>query len=321
MPAKTSGTRKGAGPASAAGQADPAPAAGERSAALEALLSILDLEPLEQNLFRGVSPKQGWQRVYGGQVLGQALVAAQRTIAEARTAHSLHAYFLIGGDPAAPLVYQVERVRDGGSFTTRRVKAIQHGREIFIMSASFHKAEAGFEHQQPMPSVPRPEDLPSEADLRAKLIRHLPENMRGYWERERPIEVRPVDASRYLTRGKARPEQSVWMRANGRLPDTPALHQCVLAYASDFTLLDTALIAHGKLMFDKDVQLASLDHALWLHRPFRADDWLLYVQDSPSAHGARAFCRGSIYTRDGVLVASVAQEGLTRPRDTRFVVR
>ena len=288
--------------------------------ALAALLSILDLEQLEQNLFRGQSPQHGWQRVYGGQVLGQALVAAVRTVDEPRTAHSLHAYFLLGGDPSHPIIYDVERIRDGRSFTTRRVKAIQHGRAIFVMSVSFHKAEEGFTHHSEMPQVPLPDELPSEHELKRHLMAQLPETMRGYWQRERPIEMRPVDIARYLKREKATPVQHIWMRANGRLPADLKLHQCVLAYATDFTLLDTALIAHGKLLFDADIQLASLDHALWLHRPFRADEWLLYSQDSPSAHGARAFCRGSVYTQDGALVASVAQEGLVRRRTTAVVI-
>jgi acyl-CoA thioesterase-2 len=296
----------------------PKPAGG---AALSALVGILDLERLEENLFRGRSPAQGWQRVYGGQVLGQALVAAGRTVEAGRIAHSMHAYFLLGGDPSVPLLYEVERIRDGASFTTRRVKAIQHGRPIFATSVSFHKSEDGFDHQAKMPKVPKPEDLPSEQELQRQLMAHLPENMRSYWERERPIEMRPVEADRYVTRRKAEPVQHIWMRANGRLPDDLRLHQCILAYASDFTLLDTALIAHGKLLFDKDMQLASLDHALWLHRPFRADDWLLYVQDSPSASGARGFCRGSVFTREGVLVASTTQEGLMRPRETAFVIK
>jgi acyl-CoA thioesterase-2 len=252
-------------------------------------------------------------------VLGQALVAAVRTVPTDRFAHSLHAYFLLAGDPSRPIVYNVERVRDGGSFTTRRVTAIQHGRAMFVMSASFHIAEPGLDHQNTMPKVPPPEDLPSEQQLTAKLLAHLPENMRSYWERERPIEMRPLDVSRYFAREKRAPEQMVWMRASGRLPDAFPLHQCVLAYASDFTLLDTALIAHGKLMFDKDMQLASLDHALWFHRPFRADEWMLYAQDSPSSHGARGFCRGNVFTRDGVLIASVCQEGLMRERTSAFV--
>jgi acyl-CoA thioesterase-2 len=186
---------------------------------------------------------------------------------------------------------------------------------------SFHLNEPGYDHQIAMPKVPFPEDLPTEADLKTKMLAILPPELRSYWERERPIELRPVDVSRYFAREKRNPEQCIWMRASGRLPDTLSLHQCVLAYASDFSLLDTALIAHGKLMFDKDVQLASLDHALWLHRPFRADEWLLYAMDSPSSHGARGFCRGSVYTRDGTLVASVAQEGLMRQRDSRYVPR
>ena len=297
------------------------PAKPKAGSALDGLLSILDLEPLEENLFRGRSPQQGWQRVYGGQVLGQALVAAVRTVPEDRFAHSLHGYFLLAGDPSRPIVYNVERVRDGGSFTTRRVTAIQHGRAMFVMSASFHIAEPGLDHQNTMPKVPPPEDLPSEQQLTAKLLAHLPENMRSYWERERPIEMRPLDVSRYFAREKRAPEQMVWMRASGRLPDAFPLHQCVLAYASDFTLLDTALIAHGKLMFDKGMQLASLDHALWFHRPFRADEWLLYAQDSPSSHGARGFCRGNVFTRDGTLIASVCQEGLMRERTSAFVPR
>jgi acyl-CoA thioesterase-2 len=287
--------------------------------AIDTLLSILDLETLEDNLFRGRSPQQSWQRVFGGQVLGQALVAAVRTVEAQRVAHSLHAYFLLGGDPKVPIIYSVERVRDGGSFSTRRVTAIQHGRPMFVMSASFHKAETGYDHQSPMPKVPAPEDLPSEQELKAKMIAYLPESMRSYWERERPIELRPVDVFRYFAREPRPPEQYLWMRATGPLPNDFPLHQCVLAYASDFSLLDTALIAHGKLMFDKDIQLASLDHALWFHRPFRADDWLLYAQDSPNSHGARGLCRGSIFTRDGTLVASVVQEGLMRQRISAFV--
>lgn len=303
-------------PASSATAAGPKP-----GSALDNLLSILDLEPLEENLFRGRSPQQGWQRVYGGQVLGQALVAAVRTVPAERIAHSLHAYFLLGGDPSRPIIYNVERVRDGRSFTTRRVTAIQHGRPMFVMSASFQVEEKSLDHQDTMPEAPPPEELPSESELKVEMLAQLPENMKSYWERERPIEMRPVDVSRYFAREKRVPEQLIWMRASGRLPDALPLHQCVLAYATDFTLLDTALIAHGKLMFDADIQLASLDHALWLHRPFRADDWLLYAQDSPSSHGARGFCRGKVFTRQGMLVASVAQEGLMRLRKSDFVPR
>ncbi len=304
--------------------------------ALGALLSLLDLEQLEVNLFRGNSGATGFQRVYGGQVLAQSLVAAQRTVGrtatgpnspqdkslnEPRPVHSMHAYFLLAGDPKVPIVYDVERVRDGGSFSTRRVKAIQHGQPIFVLSASFHKEEHGFDHKAEMPDVPAPEDLPSEPELRKAFVAQVPENMRSYFTRERPMEMRLVEVERYKTREPAKPVQHVWMRANGKLPDDPEIHQAVLAYASDFTLLDTALVPHGKLMFDVDIQLASLDHALWIHRPFRADEWLLYAQDSPSASSARGFSRGSVFRRDGTLIASTTQEGLMRNRTTSFVLK
>ena len=281
------------------------------SRALDQLLTILDIERLEENLFRGLSPQVGWQRVFGGQVIGQALVAANRTV-NGRLAHSLHAYFLRAGDPSVPIIYSVDRIRDGGSFTTRRVVAVQHGQAIFSMAASFHKQETGLEHQIKVPEVPPPESLPSEAELKACLIDRVPPQVKAYWERERPIEIRPVDLSRYLTPGNHAPSQQVWIRATGELPNDQSLHQCVLAYASDFTLLDTALIAHGRFVFDPKLILASLDHALWFHRKLRADEWLLYAQDSPISGGGRAFCRGMLFTRDGKLVASTAQEGLLR---------
>ena len=284
------------------------------SRAVDDLLQILDLERLEINLFRGNSPQVGWQRVFGGQVIGQALVAACRTV-EGREPHSLHAYFLLGGDPKVPIIYEVDRIRDGRSFTTRRVIAIQHGQPIFSMSVSFHLREPGVEHAVPMPKVPGPEELPSEAEIKATVMPMMPDPVRAYYERERPIELRPVEFDRYLSREPKAPKFNVWIRATGRLPDDPAIHQCVLAYASDMTLLDSALIAHGRTVFERSIQAASLDHALWFHRPFRADDWLLYAQDSPSTSGARGFSRGLIFARDGTLVASVAQEGLIRPRE------
>jgi acyl-CoA thioesterase-2 len=284
--------------------------------ALDELLSVLDLEPLEHNLFRGLSPQVGWQRVFGGQVIGQALVAANRTV-EGRMAHSLHAYFLRAGDPAVPIIYEVDRIRDGGSFSTRRVVAIQHGHAILSMSASFHKEEDGLQHQMKMPDVLPPEDLPSEAELKEQLMGRLPEPVKAYWQHERPIEIRPVDLSRYLSPENLAASQQVWIRATGNLGDDPALHQCVLAYASDFTLLDTALIAHGRFVFDPTLMLASLDHAIWFHRPFRADDWLLYAQDSPTSGAGRAFCRGTLFARDGLLVASTVQEGLVRERKSK----
>jgi acyl-CoA thioesterase-2 len=291
------------------------------SPALLKLVQTLTLDRLEDNLFRGPKSCEGWQRVYGGQVLGQALAAAANTVSADRAIHSLHGYFLLAGDPGHDIVYDVERIRDGGSFTTRRVRGIQHGRAIFAMSASFHKAEDGYDHQSQMPTVPPPDSLPRAKDLVAGMLAHLPENMRAYWNREHPIDVRIVDPSRYTSREPRAAEQAVWLKTNGRLPDTSHLHQAVLAYASDFTLLDTALVAHGKLLFDRDIQLASLDHAMWFHRPLRADEWLLYAQDSPTAFGARGYCRGAIYDASGRLVASTVQEGLMRKRDTAFVLK
>ena len=281
--------------------------------AVNDLLTILDLEKLEENLFRGQSPDAGWQRVFGGQVIGQALVAASRTV-EGRAPHSLHGYFLLAGDPKIPIIYDVERIRDGRSFTTRRVKAIQHGQPIFTLSASFQVDEPGFSHDIAMPSVSDPDELPNEQDIRARVMPLMPDPVRKYFERERPIELRPVEFKRYMSREPLEPRFNVWIRATGPLPDDPAIHQAVLAYASDMTLLDSTLVAHGRTVFEREVQAASLDHALWFHRPFRADDWLLYAQDSPFTGGARGFARGSIFTRQGQLIASVAQEGLIRHR-------
>ena len=283
------------------------------ASAVDALLDILDLEPLERNLFRGRSPQDGWQRVFGGQVIGQALVAACRTV-DGRRPHSLHAYFLLPGDPKVPIIYEVDRIRDGRSFTTRRVVAIQHGQAIFSMSASYHAEEAGYDHQMPMPDVPMPDELPDEARMRADILPGMTAPVRAYFEKERPIELRPIEFSRYAGREPMPPRFHAWIRATRHLPDDPVLHQCVLAYASDMTLLDTSLIAHGRSVFGPDIQAASLDHALWFHRPFRADEWLLYAQDSPSSANALGFSRGSIFDMKGKLVASVAQEGLIRPR-------
>ena len=284
--------------------------------ALQDVLAILDLEPLEVNLFRGRSPQSRWQRVFGGQVIGQALVAACRTVEEVaqRPPHSLHAYFLLGGDPKVPIVYEVDRIRDGKSFTTRRVMAIQHGRAIFSMEVSFHGAEEGLSHQFPMPDVPKPDALPSDTEVRDRVLSLMPDPVRRYYDRERPIELRPVEYGRYLGEKLEGGRFHMWIRATERLPDEPAIHQCVLAYASDMTLLDAALIPHGRTVFHQDIMAASLDHALWFHRPFRADEWLLYAQDSPNLSGARGFSRGLIFALDGTLVASVAQEGLLRQR-------
>lgn len=286
------------------------------TSAVQDLLNLLDLEELDINLFRGGSPQVGWQRVFGGQVIGQALVAACRTVdgVADRPPHSLHAYFLLAGDPKVPIVYEVDRIRDGKSFTTRRVIAIQHGHAIFSMSVSFHIAEPGLSHQAAMADVPRPDSLPDDAQVRAAVLAKMPEPVRRYYERERPIELRPVELDRYLGKPTAEGKFHVWMRAIERLPDEPAIHQCVLAYASDMMLLDASTIPHGRTLFEPTMMAASLDHAMWFHRPFRADEWLLYAQDSPNAAGARGFARGSIFAGDGTLVASVAQEGLIRER-------
>jgi acyl-CoA thioesterase-2 len=286
------------------------------SSAVDQLIAILDLEPLERNLFRGRSPRDARGRVFGGQVIAQALVACSRTV-DGRDPHSLHAYFLLGGDPEIPILYEVDRIRDGGSFTTRRVLAIQNGAAIFAMTASFHKSERGHDHQLPMPDVPRPDALPSEAEMKGAAPAALPEPLRLYLARERPIELRPVEFERYLGKRPPGDRFHVWFRAKARLPDEPATHRAVLAFASDLTLLDASLVPHGMTVFQREIQAASLDHALWFHRRFRADEWLLYAQDSPSAQGARGFSRGLIYTAAGTLVASVAQEGLIRPARDR----
>ena len=287
------------------------------SAAMQELLDILDLEALEHNLFRGRSPKVTWQRVFGGQVVGQSLVAAQRTVPTDRFVHSLHSYFMRPGDPAIPIVYEVDRIRDGTSFNTRRVVAIQHGRAIFSLEASFHIDEAGLEHQFEMPTeTPKPDALLNRKDLIANSTIPMPEHIRKYWEHDRPIDMKPVMLEHYVSRKKLPPRQQVWVRATGPVPDDRAIQAAVLAYLSDMTLLDTATFPHGRAVFDRDIQAASLDHAMWFHRPHRLDDWLLYDQDSPSSSGSRGFNRGALYGVDGTLIASVAQEGLIRLRKT-----
>lgn len=282
--------------------------------AMDQLIATLDLEPIEVNLFRGTSPQVGWQRVFGGQVIAQALVAAQRTVEPDRFVHSLHAYFMRPGDPQVPIVYQVERLRDGSSFNTRRVLAIQHGKGIFTMSASFQVEEDGFDHEIAMPDVPAPEALPGEAELKARYLENAPESIRRYWARERPIEIRPVTLDHYFSDAKLDPRQDVWVRTTGAVPDDRTIQAAVLAYLSDMTLLDASLYPHGTSVFDPALQAASLDHAMWFHRPCRLDDWLLYAQESPSASGARGMTRGSLFTRSGRLIASTAQEGLIRKK-------
>lgn len=287
----------------------------DMTASITNLLSILDLERLEHNLYRGRSPGSGWGRVYGGQVIAQALVAAQRTVAPDRHVHSLHCYFLLAGDPTIPIVYEVDRLRDGGSFATRRVTAIQNGAAIFSLECSFQVDEQGLEHQMPMPAgLPQPEEVKSQIELVDEFGMSVPDAVRRFWEKERPLEIRPVMVGHYATRDRLPPNQSVWLRVCGEVPDERPLQSALLAYLSDMTLLDTANFAHGRNMFDPDLQMASLDHAMWFHRPPRLDDWLLYVQDSPNSIGARGLSRGFLYSRDGRLIASVAQEGLIRLR-------
>jgi len=277
--------------------------------ALDDLVGILDLEPIEMNIFRGTSPDEKRQRTFGGQVAGQALVAAGRTVEADRWVHSLHAYFLRPGDPNVPILYEVDRIRDGRSFTTRRVVAVQHGRAIFNLSASFHVAEPdGMEHQFAMPATSDPDSLPTFKERMAPYA----DKAGDWYHRPRPIDLRFVDAPTRARQAGRSATQRVWFRADGSLPDDPLLHACVVAYASDMTLLDTVMIPHRVAFDDPNLQGASLDHAMWFHRPFRADDWLLYDQESPSASSSRGLSRGEIYARDGRLVVSVVQEGLVR---------
>ncbi len=280
---------------------------------LDELVALLTLERIEQNLFRGQSQDLGWGTVFGGQVLGQALSAAAQTVPDDRRAHSLHAYFLRPGDVHKPIIYDVDRIRDGSSFTTRRVVAIQSGRPIFNLSASFQKEEGGFEHQEPMPKAPPPESLKSEQEL-AAAADWLPPLWRERATAERPFEVRPVQVLDPTRPTPQPPRRLDWLRTVGKLPDRPALHDALLAWASDHSFIGTALLPHAVSFLTPGMQVASIDHVMWFHKPLRVDDWLLHVKDSPAAHGARGLVRGSIYTKDGVLVASTAQEGLIRQR-------
>lgn len=281
---------------------------------LEELIALLALEKLEEDLFRGQSQDLGWGTVFGGQVLGQALSAANQTVPADRPVHSLHGYFLRSGDVSLPIVYEVDRIRDGGSFTTRRVVAIQKGKPIFNMSASFQAIEPGLEHQTPMPNVPGPDGLLAEHELARKIAAKIPSPMREMATAERPIESRPVAPSNPLKPDMRPPERQVWYRAMRELPDDPALHCALLAYASDFNFLTTALQPHGVSWLSPQMQVTSLDHAMWFHRPLRMDAWLLHVMESPWAGGARGLVRGHFYNQQGQLVASTVQEGLMRER-------
>jgi acyl-CoA thioesterase-2 len=279
--------------------------------ALSDLLTLLDLEPIEDYLFRGESRDIGSPRVFGGQVLGQALTAASMTVRD-RAVHSLHAYFLRAGDVNAHIVYEVDRAREGRSFSNRRVVAVQHGRPIFNMTASFQVPEQGIEHQTAMPEVPGPEGLQDARDIPEEVLETIPEKTRRFLTRERPFEVRPVEPIQLLSPAPAPPVRHVWIRTLGELPDDPHLHRNLLAYVSDYQLVSTATLPHGIHFEHGNVQMASLDHAMWFHRPFRADEWLLYAMESPNASGARGLALGRFFARDGTLVASTAQEGLIR---------
>ncbi|MFT5833136.1 MAG: acyl-CoA thioesterase-2 [Cognaticolwellia sp.] len=278
------------------------------------LLEHLKLERLEENLYRGTSKDVGSKSVFGGQVLAQALQAASATVSEDRIAHSLHGYFILPGDINSPIVFNVDRVRDGGSFTTRRVAAIQHGKTIFSFMASFQKKQEGFDHQIEMPNVAKPEDLYSDRELFAKAETMMPEKLKKVLGRDRPIIFKPTVIPNFFNPQKEAPFSNIWFKANGEMPDDLALHQSVLAYASDYNLLTTALKPHGISYGTKNLQMASIDHAMWFFRDFRVDDWLLYAVDSPSTSNARGFCRGNIFNQDGILVASVVQEGLIRKK-------
>ena len=283
------------------------------------LLRLMDLERLEVDLFRGQSPENETnQRVFGGQVIAQSLVAAYRTVdTKTRTLHSMHAYFIRPGDPSIPIIYEVDRSRDGGSFTTRRVVAIQHGKQIFNLAASFHKQEEGWRHQHDMPSVPGPEELENRIEHRQRIVDRIPERFRKDWLRARAVEIREVDPLDPVTPEKTNDVQHLWFRVARPIDEQPWLHHCLMAYASDMALLGTGNRRHGVSWMSGELMSASLDHAMWFHAPIKFDDWHLYTMDSPYAGGARSFNRGSVFTRDGQLVASVAQEGLMRPMKPR----
>jgi acyl-CoA thioesterase-2 len=284
-------------------------------AALDRLLDILDLERIDADIFRGRNEDDGWFRLFGGQVAAQSLVAAQRTLGDdGPAAHSLHGYFLRGGDPRVPVTYTVDRIRDGRSFTTRRVVALQDGRAIFNTSISFHVAEDGYDHQDPMPDAPDPEEVPTWHERVAEVLDKIPEERREWMLRERAIDLRSTLPHGMFSTTPSRQPNPVWMRANGEVPDDPAIHAALLTYASDIAFVDNMHRPHRRAG-GPGVMLASLDHALWFHRPVRMDDWVLYHQDSPSAFGARGFARGAVYSRDGVHLASAAQEGVMRELD------
>ncbi|MBW7982058.1 acyl-CoA thioesterase II [Enterobacillus tribolii] len=284
------------------------------SQALKKLLDLLELEKIEEGIYRGQSEDLGLRQVFGGQVVGQALYAAKQSVPVDRNIHSFHSYFLRPGDSNQPIIYDVENLRDGNSFSARRVKAVQHGKPIFFMTASFQTHEEGFEHQNVMPQVPAPETLISESDIARQMAHLIPEAAREKFTSEKPLEMRPVVFHNPLKGKVEKPERYVWFKANGEMPDDLRIHQYLLGYASDFNFLPTALQPHGKGFLEPGMQVATIDHSMWFHRPFRLDDWLLYAVESPSASGARGFVRGQFYNRKGELIASTVQEGVIRVR-------
>ncbi|WP_394144320.1 acyl-CoA thioesterase II [Vibrio atypicus] len=279
---------------------------------LNELLDLLQLEKLEEGLFRGQSENLGLPQVYGGQVIGQALSASRYTVDPDRTVHSFHSYFLYPGDPEKPIIYDVENLRDGRSFSTRRVKAIQNGRPIFYLTASYHGDAPGFEHQNTMPEIPGPENFASESELASRIADFLPEKLKKAFCGEKPIEMRPVTVVNPLKPQKAEPKQYLWIKANGEMPDNQLIHQYLLAYASDWGFLVTALHPHEVSLMTPKFQVATIDHSIWFHRPFKMDDWLLYAIESPTASNTRGLVRGEIYNREGHLVATAVQEGVMR---------
>lgn len=281
---------------------------------LQQFLALLDLESIGEDAYRGYSPPTAGRTVFGGQAVAQALVAAQRSVSPERPAHSLHGYFVLAGDPKTPIDFLVERVRDGRSFSTRRCAAMQNGHVIFSLEASFQIEEQGFEHATPAPPAPDPESLPTTGALAERLKSFLPRSVRERMAEDSALDVRFADPEAVIGARPEATQQQIWFRIKGPLPDDASVHRAVLAYLSDMTLLNTALTRHGRVIFDTTLQVASLDHALWFHRPFRADEWLLYAQESPNASGARALTRGQVFAKDGRLIASVAQEGLVRQR-------
>lgn len=284
------------------------------SIVLDELLALLKLETIEKGIYRGQSQDLGFRALFGGQVMGQALSAAQETVAADRYVHSLHSYFLRAGDASKPVVYEVEDIRNGISFSTRRIKAIQNGIAIFYMTASFQCPEEGFNHQDVMPVVPNPDTLPSFSDFLCAHSDALPKSMREKFLAEKPIETRPVQQYNWLKPEKTNSNNQVWLKTNGNLPDDLRIHSCMLAYASDFHFLPTALLPHGASHLLPNFQIATVDHAMWFHRPFRFDDWLLYSMNSPSASSGRGLVQGKIFSRQGELVASTMQEGVIRQR-------